>query len=131
MSLYSKCKCSPKLIGMNNSRIRLKFKGNCIGKNVIISGGDMNLSVHIDNKRKDILVLSERPTHALDYTTFTAEAKYLINFRQSNRNFFSSLHSNGSDSFFYLLIKQKYISSKQNIIEVKKCPLCFKGFHSY
>ena len=36
--------------------------GNGFGKNVIIFGADMSSSVHLDNKRKDILVLVEAPT---------------------------------------------------------------------
>ena len=40
----------------------------------------MSLSVHIDNKNKDILIFSKGPTQRLDYDTLTAEAKYSINF---------------------------------------------------
>ena len=39
----------------------------------------MGLSVHIDNKNKDILILGEGPVQRLDDTTLTAEAKYLFN----------------------------------------------------
>ena len=42
----------------------------------------MSSSVHIDNKRKDILILSKRPTQGLNRTTLTAEATYSINFFQ-------------------------------------------------
>ena len=34
----------------------------------------MNLSVHIDNKKKDISILGEGPTQGLDDTTLIAEA---------------------------------------------------------
>ena len=40
----------------------------------------MSSSVHIDNKIKDILILSEGPTQEL-----TAETKYPINFTQSGK----------------------------------------------
>ena len=43
------------------------------GKTVIISGADMSNSVHVDNKKKDILILGDRPTQGLDNTTLTAE----------------------------------------------------------
>ena len=33
-----------------------------VGKNVIIFGADMSSSVHVDNKGKDILIVSEGPT---------------------------------------------------------------------
>ena len=36
------------------------FTDGFFGKNVIIPGGDMRSSVHIDNKGKDILILGER-----------------------------------------------------------------------
>ena len=39
-----------------------------MGKNVIIFGADMNSSVHVDNKEKDILILGEGPTQGLDDT---------------------------------------------------------------
>ena len=33
-----------------------------MGKNAIIFGADMSSSVHVDNKRKNILILGEGPT---------------------------------------------------------------------
>ena len=36
--------------------------GDEIGRNIIIFGGDMNSSPHIDNKKKDILILGKGPT---------------------------------------------------------------------
>ena len=62
------------------------------GKNVIIFVVDISSSVHISNKRRDILILDEEPTQVLDDTTLTAEAKYPISFTQSNRRFALSLH---------------------------------------
>ena len=57
------------------------------GRNVIIFEADMNSSVHIDNKGKDILIFSDGPTQGLDDSTLTIEVKYSINFTQSNRKF--------------------------------------------
>ena len=48
--------------------------------------------MHIDNKNKDILIISEGPTQQLDDTTLTAEAKYPINFTQSGKRFVLNLH---------------------------------------
>ena len=59
-----------------------------IGKIVIIFGADMSSYVHIDNKGKNILTLGEEPIKGLDYAILTAEAKYSINFTQSNRKIF-------------------------------------------
>ena len=35
-------------------------------------------SIHIDNRNKDILILGEGPTQALDNNTLTTEAEYSI-----------------------------------------------------
>ena len=40
----------------------------------------MSSSVHIDNKKKDILILGKGPTQGLDDSMLTAEAQYPINF---------------------------------------------------
>ena len=42
------------------------------GQNVLIFGADMSSSAHIDNKKKDILVLGKGPTQGLEHT-LTAE----------------------------------------------------------
>ena len=73
-------------------------------------GFDLSLSVHVDNKSKDILILGEGTTPGLDDTTLTAEAKYPINSTRSRKRFVLRLHYNGSNS---LLMLQKYINSKQ------------------
>ena len=41
----------------------------------------------VNSKGKDMLILGEGPTQGLDDTTLTAEAKYLINFTQSEKRF--------------------------------------------
>ena len=38
-----------------------------------------SLSVHTDNRERDMLVLGEGPRHGLDDTIITAEAKYFVN----------------------------------------------------
>ena len=42
----------------------------------------MSSLVHIDNKRKDFLILGKKPTQVLDHTKLKAEAKYPLNFTQ-------------------------------------------------
>ena len=54
-------------------------------RNVIILGADMNSSLHVDNKNKDIVILGEGPTQGLGDTTLTSEAKDSINFKQANK----------------------------------------------
>ena len=39
--------------------------GGFVGSNIIIFGGDMSSSVHVDNKEKDILILGKDPTQRL------------------------------------------------------------------
>ena len=46
-------------------RSSFSFPGGGFGQNVIIFGVDMS-SAHIDNKKKDILVLGKGPTQGLD-----------------------------------------------------------------
>ena len=41
--------------------------GNEAGRNVIIFGVDMSLSPHIDNEKKDILILVKGPTQGLEH----------------------------------------------------------------
>ena len=72
----------------------------------------MSSSAHFGNKRKDILILGDRPAQGLDDTMLTGEAKYLINFTQSRKRFVLSLHYNKA-TVFCLLMLQKYINSKQ------------------
>ena len=58
--------------------------GNAFGRNCIIFRVDMSSSVHVDNKKKDILILAKGPTQGLDGTTLIAEKWYLINFTENN-----------------------------------------------
>ena len=75
----------------------------------------MSSSVHVDNKSKDILFLGEGRTKGLDGVTLTAKAKNPIVCRQQNKRFVLSLPYNGIVS--YLLLLQKYISSKQKTLK--------------
>ena len=63
-----------------------------MGRNVIIFGSDVSSSGHINNKGKDIVILRERATQELNDITLTTEAKYSINFTQSERRFVLCLH---------------------------------------
>ena len=92
-------------------------------KNVIIFGVDMSSSVHIDNKGKYILILSEGPTQWLDDTILTAEAKYPSNFTQSGKKFVLSLHYNGDISFLFVNAT-KIHQFKANDSEIKDYALC-------
>ena len=56
--------------------------GNGFGGNCIIFGVDMSSSVHVDNKKKDILILHKGPTQGLDGTILTAQKLYSLNFTE-------------------------------------------------
>ena len=49
-------------------RSSFSFTGGGFGQNVLIFGADMSTSTHIDNKKKDILVLGIGPTQGLEST---------------------------------------------------------------
>ena len=57
-------------------RSSFSFPGGRFGQNVLIFGADMSSSSHIDNKKKDILVLGKGPTQGLEHTS-TAEENIL------------------------------------------------------
>ena len=79
------------------------------GEKVVIFGVGKVSSVHIDEKKKDISVLSKDPTEKLGDTKITAEAKYSISFQD---------HCNGSNSILFVnaikmyQFKAKYIRNK-------------------
>ena len=60
-------------------RSSFSFPGGGFGQNILIFGVDMSSSVHIDNKKKDILVLWKGPTQGLEHTLTAAKMHY-INF---------------------------------------------------
>ena len=58
-----------------------------MGKNAIIFGVDMSSYLHIDNRKKDILILVKSSTKRLDDTTLIAEAQYQLIFQDQIENF--------------------------------------------
>ena len=58
----------------------------------------MSSSPHVDNKRKDILILSKGPAQGLEHT-LTAEKLYSINFTKENTKFSLRLHYNVANSY--------------------------------
>ena len=63
-------------------------------------------SSHIDNKKKDILVLGKGPTQGLEHS-LTTEKVYSINFAVTKKKFCFSLHYNGV--ICYLFVNGKEI----------------------
>ena len=61
----------------------------------------MGSYVHVDNKKKYILILGKGPTQILEHT-LTAEKMYSINFTEHNKKFCLSLHYNGANSYLFV-----------------------------
>ena len=72
------------------------------GNNAIIFGVNISSSVHIGNKKKDILILGKGPTQGLGEHSLTAEKMYSINFSATKRRFCLSLHYNGANSYLFV-----------------------------
>ena len=82
----------------------------------------MSSSAHVDNKKKDILVLGKGPTQVLEHT-LTAEKMYSINFPVTNRKFCLSLHYNGGNSYLFDNDTEIY-KFKAKDSEIVSNPLC-------
>ena len=67
-------------------RLSFSFPSGGFGQNILIFGADMSSSAHIDNKKKDILVLGKGPTQGLEQT-LTAEKMYSISFTVTKKKF--------------------------------------------
>ena len=96
-------------------RSSFSFPSGGFGQNVLIFGADMSTSIHVDNQKKDILVLGIGPTQGLE-STLIAGKMYSINFTVTKIKFCLSLHCNG-EIVTYLLMVQKFVSLKQKILQ--------------
>ena len=67
----------------------------------------MSLSAHIDNKKKDILVIAKGPTQGLQHT-LTAEKTYAINLNVTKKKFCLNLHYNEANSYVFVNGKEIY-----------------------
>ena len=76
----------------------------------------MSFSTHIDNKKKDLLVLGKGPKQGLEHT-LTAEKMYSINFTVTKKKFCLSLHYNGGNSYLFVNGK-KIVKFKASLIVI-------------
>ena len=97
-------------------RSSFSFPGDGFGENVLIFGADMSFSAHIDNKKKDILVLGKRPTRGLE-PTFTAEKMYSINFTVTKKKFVWAC-IRMEQIIICLSSVQKFTNAKQKILKL-------------
>ena len=103
-------------------RSSFSFPNSGFGQNMLIFGADMSTSTHIDNKKKDILVLGRGPTQGLE-STLTAEKMYSINFTVTKKKFCLSLHYNGGNSYLFVN-GTEIIKSKAKDSAIVASPLC-------
>ena len=82
----------------------------------------MSSSAHIDNKKKDILVLRKEPRQGLEHM-LTAEKMYSINFTVTKKKFCSSLHYNRANSYLFVNGTEIY-KFKAKDSEIVATPLC-------
>ena len=82
----------------------------------------MSSSVHIDNKKKNILVLGIGPTQGLEHT-LTTEKMYSINFTVMNKKICLSLHCNGAKSYLFVNDTEIY-KFKAKDSEIVVGPIC-------
>ena len=98
------------------------FPRGGFSRNVIIFGVDMSSSAHIDNKKKDILILGKGPTQGLEHT-LTAEKMPSVNFTVTKKKFCLSLHYNGANSYLFVNGTEIY-KFKAKDSEIVASPLC-------
>ena len=103
-------------------RSSFTFPGGEFGQNVLIFGADMSSSAHIDNKKKDILLLGKGPTQGLEHT-LTAERMYPINFIVTKKKFCLSLHYNGANSYLFVNGRE-IVKFKAKDSEIVVSPIC-------
>ena len=82
----------------------------------------MSTSIHIDNKKKDILVLGRGPTQGLKNTLIT-EKMHSINVTVTKKKFCLSLHYNGGSSYLFVN-DTEIIKFKAKDSEIVASPLC-------
>ena len=97
-----------------NRRSSFSFPGGGFGQNVLIFAADMSSSAHIENKKKEILVVEIGPTQRLE-RALTTEKIYSINFTATKKKFCLSLHYNGVT---YSLMVQKFTNLRQVILRL-------------
>ena len=79
-----------------------------LGKDVVIFYTDNSLSLHADNRKKDILVLGEGLTN---------ESKYSYSITKSRKSICLSLHYNPTNSFLYVnSVKTKQRTGQSKVL---------------
>ena len=106
-------------------KLSFSFRGGGFDQNLINFGVDMSSSAHIDNKKRDILILGKGPTQGLEHT-LTAEKMYSINFTVQKKRFCLSLHYNWANSYLFVN-GQEIVKFKAKDSEIVAAPLCLEN----
>ena len=83
----------------------------------------MSSSVHIDNKRKDILILGKGPTQGLGERSLTAEKMCSINPTDHRVKYCLNLHYNGANNYLFVN-GTEIITFKAKDSNIATNPLC-------
>ena len=86
----------------------------------------MSFSSHIDNKKKDILVLRKGSTQRLEHT-LNAEKMYSINFTVVKKKSFLRLHYNGANGYLFVNGTKVYKFKAKNS-EIVASPISLRNF---
>ena len=108
-------------------RSSFSFPSGRFGQNVLSFGADMSISIDMDNKKKDILVLGRGPTQGLESAS-TAEKMYSINFTATKKKFCLSLHYNGRNSYLFVN-GTECIKFKAKDSEIVASSLCLENIY--
>ena len=83
----------------------------------------MSSSVHVDSKKKGILIIVEGFTQGLEDTTLTAEKEYSINFTEHNKKFYLSFHYDVANIHMFVN-GVEIIKFKAKESDIVATPLC-------
>ena len=110
-------------IGFDARGIFLWSVDSGFGFNVIIFDADISSSVHIDNKKKDILIFIKGPADGLDDTTLTAEKEY---FTKQQKKFCLNSQRGGVDCYIFTNVVEIY-KFKAKDSKINAAPLCLSS----
>ena len=93
------------------------------GRNVLIFGADMSLSVHATNRANHIYLMSEGLTQGINDTTIYVEKNYYRNFTDPGKKFVLNLYYNGDNSYLFVNGRQelKFKAKTDQLVKEKLC----------
>ena len=99
-----------------NRRSSFSYPGGGCGQNLIVFGADMSSSAHIDNKKRDILVLWKGPTQGLEHT-LTVEKMYSISITLTKKKLCLSYITMERIVIYWVMV-QEFTNLKQKILKL-------------